>query len=91
MYSTAMCTILVDGVVVDRFKRFFSSRNGIHRKYKILSTNLNGYVSKREQPSCMNLLLDYNIVVLQEIETAFVFSLPGFICPIVQLSQENNL
>ncbi len=28
----------------------------------------------------MNLLLDYDIVVLQEIKTAFVFSLPGFIC-----------
>ncbi len=25
-------------------------------------------------------MLDYDIVVLQEIKTAFVFSLPGFIC-----------
>ena len=46
---------------------------------RILSANKNGALSKLEEKSCIDLLSEYDIVFLDEIKTAYPFSVAGFV------------
>ena len=51
---------------------------GVKYDVKICSWNINGNVSKLENLTAM--LVEYDIIFLQEIKTAYPFSVTGFSC-----------
>ena len=62
---------------------------GSSRNIRLISWNINGIRNKLENEKCLQFILQYDIVFLNEIKCAYKFSVPGFRTYVSKLNSDS--